>query len=864
MALLKSKKAWLSLLACSIAFTVTPVLGPVTGTQVYADDTASETQMQVQSSTNAAAPELTATEIAIPTPSEKPGRYTGSVSVTLSSSTPGAEIYYTQDGTSPDETSLKFDGNPIVLKKSTNLSVAAVKNGVWSKAATYGYIIKTEEKPLLKFVAMSDVHIGSRGTADPRYLNYFDTIESIFSKPDAILSIGDMINDNGNDKPNDHVMVREVFQNNLTRKNWTDIPVRMAIGNHDATVAKVKEHYPTEWFTSQPNGYYESVIGGYHFFFLNGNNYNWDASQRNWLKGRLAELAAIPENKNKPIFIGVHQPVSGTVMDGLQASNPNLYADLKDYPQAIVLSGHSHFNINDERSIHQKDFTSINLGSMSYVESERGYMQSTEKGLVGRFEMPISQAQFIEVYEDRVEVDRITMNADSGDVYDDWQPVPPYTSQAVSAGKKWVIELKGNTNEEIKSNFKYTTRNKTSPVFSGPIEVATSDDVPVLRFTQAKDDQNTHHYEVNLLEQRSGAVVKSLKVLSDFYFSPIPNKMSIKLEGLEPATPYTVLVTAVDSYGNRSATLQQSFKTGGSAPEPTPIDHETMWKELVVDMKFDDNLNDDAKDVTGMAIVNGKINYVPGKSNKAVQISAGNSNSIDLGNRDDLKVGSGDFTVSFWHTGDLAGDQTIISNKNWNSGKNVGWYIGPAVANSMTINASDGTNRSDTRAESVGNEWHLFTVTMERASQTAKVYVDGVEKAKGTIAAPAGNSLDSYNIHIGTDGNKGNGGANVTMDELKIWKRALTATEVKALSDSYKTVKLYTFEQLTELIGQADQFQTKSGNIIGVSYPADKLKGLADQLTLAKAITAESEPAVIDGTYIDLMRALKEAQDSVI
>ncbi|GHH99659.1 chitobiase/beta-hexosaminidase C-terminal domain-containing protein [Neobacillus kokaensis] len=719
--------------------------------------------------------------VGIPKASEPSGRYENAIIVSLSTKTKNAAIYYTLDGTQPNKKSKKYNNNkPIIIKKTTNLSVIAMKKGVSSKPVTFSYIIKTKEKPLLQFVAMSDVHVGSHEKGDARYASFFDTIASIFPHPDAILSVGDMINDNGFDKPNDHKIVKDILLDNLKRKNMTDTKVQMAIGNHDASVAKMQEHYPPEWFTSQKNGYYETQIGGYYFFFLNGNNYNSDTAQRNWLKGRLLEIAADPQNKNKPIFVSVHQPISNTVMDGQQASNPNLNADLKDFPQVITLSGHSHLNINDDRSIYQKDFTALNLGSMSYIESDHGYQSVTEAGLAGRFEFPVSQALFIEVYKNRVEVDRVSLNADPGDIYagGKWsaEPQPPFNSAGVT---------------EIKSNFKYTAanRNKVAPQFerNSNLIVENLDAVPNLTFIQAKDDQMVHHYEVKVMKGENGFIVKNLKVFSDYMFSPIPDKMNIPLEGLDGQTNYKVEVTAVDSYGNKSSTIQEPFKTGGTAPVLTPIDHETMWKDLVVDMKFDGNLTDDAKGVTGLAALNGSVSYVDGISNKAAFIAAGNSNNIDLGDRSDLKFGNGSFTVSFWHTGNLAGDQTVISNKNWSSGGNIGWYIGPALTNSMTLNLSDGINRSDIRATSVGNEWHLFTVSVDRTNHTGNVYVDGVEKAAVDITKLGENSLDTaFNIIIGADGNKGYGGANITIDDLKIWKRSLSNIEVKALSDSYK------------------------------------------------------------------------------
>jgi predicted MPP superfamily phosphohydrolase len=506
-----------------------------------------------------------------PKASEPSGRYENTKIISLSTKTKNADIYYTLDGTLPTKKSRKYNkNNPIIITKTTNLSVIAIKKGLSSKPATYSYIIKSKEKPLLQFVAMSDVHVGSHEKGDARYSSFFDTIASIFPQPDAILSVGDMINDNGFDKPNDHKIVKEIFLDNLKRKNMTNTKIQLAIGNHDASVSKIQEHYPAEWFTSQKNGYYETQIDGYSFFFLNGNNYNYDTTQRNWLKGRLSEITADPKNMNKPIFVSVHQPISGTVMDGQQSSNPNLYKDLKDYPQVITLSGHSHLNINDDRSIYQKDFTAINLGSMSYIESDRGYQSITSEGIADRFEFPVSQAQFIEVYENRVEIERVALNADPGDIYTNgkWsaEPQPPFNSAGVTVAEKWVIELKGNTDKEIKSNFKYTpeNRNQVAPQFKGnsKLNVGEIMGVPNLSFLQAKDDQMVHHYEVKVKNEITGQIVKSLKVFSNYMYSPIPDKMDIPLEGLEAQTKYNVEVVAVDSYDNKSSSIQKVFQTG--------------------------------------------------------------------------------------------------------------------------------------------------------------------------------------------------------------------------------------------------------------------------------------------------------------
>ncbi|MZQ80780.1 hypothetical protein GQF01_01325 [Paenibacillus sp. 5J-6] len=862
--MLKAKKVVSALMACTIACSV------------------------VYSAGAGFIPVAYASTVDRPAPSVPAGRYEHPVSVMLTSATPAADIYYTLDGMMPDETSLKFDGTPIVLTESANISVVALKDGVWSKAGTYGYMIKTAEQPLLKFAAMSDLHIGRNNEADKlstkaRYTSNFDVMSSIF-KPDAIVIGGDLINDNGDGKGPDHTFVREVFQEQMARKGWEDMPVQIAIGNHDASVADVKNGYPAEWFTDQSNGYYEKVIKGYSFFFLNGNNYNGDTGQRNWLKGRLAELTADPANLNKPIFITLHHPISGTVMDGQQSTNGNLYTDLQNYPQVVVLSGHSHLNINDDRAIYQKDFTAVNLGSMSYVETEGGYAAVTHEGLMeGRDQFPDNQSEFIEVYSDRIEIERVAYNGDPGSIINGglWQGIgnegagtpPPYSSAGALAGKKWVVKLQGNSNTDIKNNFTYTTsnRNKIAPQFpvNNILQVLPgTNHIPVLSFRQAKDDQSMHHYEIKLYDQRTANVVKSYNVLSDYYFLPIPNKMNIPMAGLTPATSYVISVTAVDSYGNKSASMQKSYRTEGTAPESTPIDPTTMWNQLAMDMKFDGNLNEEASGATGLAAPTGDVTFVEGKSGQAVLIAAGNGNYVDLGARDDLKFGSGDFTLSFWHKGNLAGDQTILSNKNWNSGGNPGWYVGPASTNNMSLNMASGGKRVDYSASNVGQEWHYFTISVDRAHNSASTYVDGIVKATKDISVLGTSSMDtSFNIILGADGNKGNGGATVTLDDLKIWKRALSATEAKALSDSYKeesSDSLYNFGQLTAKIQESEQFIAHVTGTSGLSLPAQVQNALAVQISAAKSLTSGSGATVIDQAYLDLIWALRAAQNGII
>lgn len=87
-----------------------------------------------------------------------------------------------------------------------------------------------------------------------------------------------------------------------------------------------------------------------------------------FLKEQLA--AAKTEDPNKPIFVFIHMPISDIVNGGHWATPQyeEIYNILKNYPQSVVFTGHSHYCMSDERAIMQKDFTVVNTGTTSYFD----------------------------------------------------------------------------------------------------------------------------------------------------------------------------------------------------------------------------------------------------------------------------------------------------------------------------------------------------------------------------------------------------------------------------------------------------------------------------------------------------------------
>jgi hypothetical protein len=79
--------------------------------------------------------------VSMPAANPSPGTFSGPVSVTLSTSTPGANIYYTLDGSLPTQSSPLYTG-PITISRSATVNAVAVKPGMLrSDMASFTYSI---------------------------------------------------------------------------------------------------------------------------------------------------------------------------------------------------------------------------------------------------------------------------------------------------------------------------------------------------------------------------------------------------------------------------------------------------------------------------------------------------------------------------------------------------------------------------------------------------------------------------------------------------------------------------------------------------------------------------------------------------
>ncbi len=133
--------------------------------------------------------------VATPVFAPAPGVYASAQSVSISTTTAGATIYYTTDGSSPDLTSAVFDpASPILVTESTVIKAIAMKaDWINSAVATGSYVINGKvSKPL--FIPAGGSYVQEQNVAISVYPNdaniYFTTDGSMPVADPALLYTG--------------------------------------------------------------------------------------------------------------------------------------------------------------------------------------------------------------------------------------------------------------------------------------------------------------------------------------------------------------------------------------------------------------------------------------------------------------------------------------------------------------------------------------------------------------------------------------------------------------------------------------------------------------------------------------------------
>ncbi|MBR5741972.1 MAG: LamG domain-containing protein, partial [Firmicutes bacterium] len=218
-------------------------------------------------------------------------------------------------------------------------------------------------------------------------------------------------------------------------------------------------------------------------------------------------------------------------------------------------------------------------------------------------------------------------------------------------------------------------------------------------------------------------------------------------------------------------------------------------------LSFDNGIQDDRGAYT--VTKNGDVPTVEGVVGQAGHFADANYLTID-----NYSFGTDSFTVSVWlNEHEIVNDPLILSNKDWGSGKNPGMAFAVESAKwIMNVNA-EGSERADRKintaevaalCEDNFNTWTFITFVVDRDAHTITGYFNGRQigdpvdfSENGHDGLVYADEENGYPLNIGNDGT---GAYYVTwegsildadIDELAIFRKALTADEVAAMYASY-------------------------------------------------------------------------------
>lgn len=242
--------------------------------------------------------------------------------------------------------------------------------------------------------------------------------------------------------------------------------------------------------------------------------------------------------------------------------------------------------------------------------------------------------------------------------------------------------------------------------------------------------------------------------------------------GITDGLTYTIVTPQVGSTYNADATL-------------TVMLHSLLFSDIIAYYKFDDNLNNYVSQY-GTA-TSSNTTYVDGKSGKALLFNGSTSKCIvpkDISVRGRTRV-----SVSLWFNINSFGNKNVLYAEE--NKKTYFFRFGLEVLSTGNILGalrnfdSDATYKSIDGGSVSLHEWHFAVFTFDAHGQIAKLHVDGV--LKGTVATssdPIPDTAPARTISVGYfDGSTSNdtGVIDGMIDELCIWSKALTDTEVSEL-----------------------------------------------------------------------------------
>lgn len=452
---------------------------------------------------------------------------------------------------------------------------------------------KTVTPADLNMIVNSDTEISSNPAAIARVEEDFRKSMEIFSQADVMLIPGDVT---GGNNAIEYLWMNELTNvyNKLQEEGlFNNISLYLVRGNHDMGGAEKlipigsagawnesTQSYDNNFF----NDAYRVKINGYNLVVFDGNydNNNTSGKAKNFLNQITQEEDYDP---TKPIFVSSHFPISGTnwgsAWSTAGSNNVGKYIADNNLSQVVYVSGHTHFDPTDERSLYQGAASYFDAGSTNYSSYiDGGPYGGYIEGSYIEYKTTPRISNFLEVYGTKVIIKHYNLSTE------EFVGIPSVVY--VGEGKEAFTYSKSDIRELI------------APQFDEDLKIKSlkSNEV-IFTMKQANDNVRVLEYNVQLINKLTGEVEKTFNSLSLPLDKPFDEHREYKFTGLSPQTPYTIRVFAADSMYNRSS---QDLDITTSAinligiTEPAPVSAPIGIAKIAADLGLPQEVKLDTND----------------------------------------------------------------------------------------------------------------------------------------------------------------------------------------------------------------------------------------------------------------------------
>lgn len=183
-----------------------------------------------------------------------------------------------------------------------------------------------------------------------------------------------------------------------------------------------------------------------------------------------------------------------------------------------------------------------------------------------------------------------------------------------------------------------------------------------------------------------------------------------------------------------------------------------------------DESSGNAADATGggTTLSNSNVSYSAGKINNGANFNGSNSSLAASSS-----ISSGPFSLGFWFKTSSSSQQVLFNNPDFPGGSSTQGYVLINAGQLTAISGSGGSSLTSPLSTYSDGNWHYCVYTC--GAGTGRLYVDG------TQVSTASQTQLAFNYYPFLGRNNNGNYLNGSLDEVGVWSRVLSASEVTEL-----------------------------------------------------------------------------------